>query len=175
MKLRTILLLCLFATQYAFGQQVPEVSKTGFTAAALQQPLYALDGGQTTTGAVLDAHKGKTVLLYVWAMWCPDCLKGFPELSAFRKANPDVPVVYFSLDREEKQWKDGIEKFRLEGAHYWFKTGWKNDFTDAIDLNWIPRYLIIAPDGRIAHYYSVKADDPALQEAVDASRAQASN
>ncbi len=162
-----LLLLTVLVAHVAMAQKTPEVLKTAFTAEARQQPLYAVDGKQTTAGTVLEAYKGQTVLLYIWAMWCPDCLKGFPELKAFQAANPDVPVVYFSLDREEQRWKEGIEKFDLEGAHYWFKTDWKNDFTNAIDLNWIPRYLIINPDGGIAHYYAVKADDPALQQAVD--------
>lgn len=162
-----IVLLAVLVAQAAAAQEAPAVSKTAFTAEALQQPLYTLNDEQTTAGDVLAAYQGQTVLLYIWAMWCPDCLKGFPELKAFQAANPDVPVVYFSLDRQEQQWKDGIEKFKLEGAHYWFKTDWKNDFTDAIDLNWIPRYLIIDPEGNIAHYYAVKADDPALQQTVD--------
>lgn len=170
MKFIHIFICCVFFAQFAFGQEAPAVSKTAFSEAALQQPLFTLDGQQTTAGSVLAANNGKTVLLYIWATWCPDCLKGFPELYAFQKANPDVHVVYFSLDREEQRWQDGVRKFKLEGEHYWFKTDWKNDFTTAIDLNWIPRYLIIAPDGKIAKYYAVKANDPALQEAVDALR-----
>ncbi len=170
MKFFYITLCCAFLVQLARGQEAPATSKTEFSEAALQQPLFTLDGQQVTAGSILDANKGKTILLYIWAAWCPDCLKGFPELHAFQKANPDVHTVYFSLDREEQQWKNCIQKFELEGEHYWFKTGWKNDFTNAIDLNWIPRYLIISPDGRIARYYAVEADDPALQEAVDALR-----
>lgn len=162
-----ILLFSVLVAHMALAQQAPAVLKTEFTGAALQQPLFDLDGEQTAAGEILETYRGKTVLLYIWAMWCPDCLKGFPELKAFQAANPDVPVVYFSLDREEQRWKDGIKKFDLKGVHYWFKTDWKNDFTNAIDLNWIPRYLIIGPEGGIAHYYAVKADDPALQEAVD--------
>lgn len=168
MKLIHIFICCVCFAQFAFGQEAPAVSKTAFPEAALQQALFSLDGQQTTAGSVLAANKGKTILLYIWATWCPDCLKGFPELYAFQKANPDVETVYFSLDREEEQWQDGVRKFKLEGEHYWFKTDRKNDFTNAIDLNWIPRYLIIAPDGKIAKYYAVKANDPALQEAVDA-------
>ncbi len=170
MKMIYTTILAFFFANLAFGQQAPPTSKTTFPTTALEQPLFDLEDNQTTTGTVLEAHRGKTILLYIWAMWCPDCLEGFPELQAFQAANPDVPVVYFSLDREEKQWKDGIDKFKLEGDHYWFKTGWKNQFTDAIDLNWIPRYLVIDPDGGIATYYAVKADDPALQQAVDALR-----
>jgi len=168
MKTVFLFLLGVFFVQLSMGQKAPAVSKTELSETALQQPLFGLDGQQKTAGEILDANKGKTVLLYIWASWCPDCIKGFPELYALQKANPDVHTVYFSLDRQEQQWKGGIEKFHLEGEHYWFKTEWKNDFTNAIDLNWIPRYLIIGPDGRIAKYYAVKADDLALQEAIDA-------
>ena len=168
MKNIVAIILGLFVSQLAFGQKAPEVMKTAFPDSALTQPLFDMEGLQTTTGAVLEAPKGKTVLLYIWAMWCPDCLEGFPALQAFQATNPDVEVVYFSLDREEQRWKDGIEKFQLTGDHYWFKTGWKNAFTNSIDLNWIPRYLIVDPQGGIATYYAVDASDPALQAAVDA-------
>jgi len=168
MKANILILLGVILAHVATAQKAPAVSKTAFPDSALRQPLYALDGQQKTAGEILAAHKGKTVLLYIWAAWCPDCLKGFPELYALQKANPDLHTVYFSLDRQEEQWKNGIEKFKLQGEHYWFKTEWKNNFTNAIDLNWIPRYLIIGPDGHIKHYYAVKADDPALQEAIDA-------
>ncbi len=129
MKLIHTFIFSVFLAQLAVGQQPPTVSKTEFSEAALLQPLFAPDGQQTTARSILAANKGKTVLLYIWAAWCPDCIKGFPELYAFQRANPDVHVVYFSLDRKEEQWQDGIRKFKLEGEHYWFKTDWKNAFT----------------------------------------------
>ena len=150
------------------GQEAPAVSKTIFADSALAQPLFATDGSQTTVKQVLQANRGKTVLLYVWASWCPDCLKGFPALFELQKANPEVPVLFLSLDREEQRWIDGIAKHQLKGEHYWFKSGWKNAFTNYIDLNWIPRYMVIDPEGNIAKYYAVDAGDPAIQQAIDA-------
>lgn len=149
------------------AQQAPESSKTFFSDTALAQTLFDLDGREVRAGDVLTANKGKKVLLYVWATWCPDCLEGFPQLFELQKNNPDLHVLFFSLDREESRWKEGIEKFGLKGEHYWFKTAWKNDFTEYIDLNWIPRYLLLDTGGSIAKYYSVKADDPELQAAID--------
>lgn len=168
MKVITIFLISLFgAATLANAQEAPAVSKSVFTDSSLTQPLFAPDGKRTTVGQVLAANKGKTVLLYVWATWCPDCLKGFPELYALQTANPDVHFLFLSLDREEQRWIEGIAKYQLKGEHYWFKTGWKNAFTNYIDLNWIPRYLVIDRNGKIAKYYAVKADDPAIQQAID--------
>src|SRR5690554_8170052 len=89
MKKIHLLILTLFFAHIAVAQKAPEISKTAFPDTALVQPLFDLEGAQTTTGAVLEAYKGKTVLLYIWAMWCPDCLEGFPALQAFQAANPD--------------------------------------------------------------------------------------
>src|SRR3546814_18470834 len=114
-----VLLLTILVAHVAVAQQAPAALKTEFTAEALQQPLFAPDGQQTPAGDVLEAYKGQTVLLYIWAKWCPDCLKGFPELKAFQAANPDVQVEYFSWDREEQRWKAGVRKFEPEGEPYW--------------------------------------------------------
>lgn len=152
----------------ANGQEAPASAKTVFADSSLAQPLFAPDGRQTTIGQVLDANKGKTVLLYVWATWCPDCIEGLPKLMALQQANPDVHFLFLSLDREEQRWINGITKYQLKGEHYWFKTGWKNAFTNYVDLNWIPRYMVIDPEGGIAHYYAIEANDPAIQQAIDA-------
>ena len=165
LQMLAVVFLTTFMT--AKGQEAPAVSKTMFVDSALTQSLFATDGAQTTVGSVLEANRGKTVLLYVWASWCPDCLKGFPALFELQKANPDVHFLFLSLDREEQRWIDGIEKHQLKGEHYWFKSGWKNAFTNYIDLNWIPRYMVIDPDGNIANYYAVEADEPAIQQAID--------
>jgi len=76
------------------------------------------------------------------------------------------------LDREEQRWIDGIAKYKLEGEHYWFKTGWKNAFTNYIDLNWIPRYMVIDLTGKIVMYYAITADDPEIQQTIDAIKRQ---
>lgn len=171
MKTIQLFLLNLFAViTVVMGQEAPAVFKTVFADSSLTQSLFAPDGKQTTVGQVLEANRGKTVLLYVWATWCPDCIKGFPALYALQEANPDVHFLFLSLDREEQRWIDGLAKYQLKGEHYWFKTGWKNAFTNYIDLNWIPRYMVIDPKGKIAKYYAVKADDPAIQQAIDRAK-----
>lgn len=170
MNMKKHLILILVTLSYSWGikaQQAPETSKTVFSEQALAQSLFDPDGQEVKAGDILEANKGKKVLLYVWATWCPDCLEGFPQLFELQKNNPDLHVLFFSLDREEQRWIEGIDKFGLKGEHYWFKTAWKNDFTEYIDLNWIPRYLLLDADGKIAKYYSVKADDPELQAAID--------
>lgn len=158
----TFLFCTLFlGLNFILAQQAPEHNKTTFDEKALLQPIFDLDGQTTSVQAIFEKHQGKIILLDVWASWCPDCITGLPELKQVQKDYPEVVYLFFSLDRvgKEAAWKNAIEKFNIEGEHYWFNTEWKNDFTEFIELNWVPRYVLIDQDGKIAHYYAVKADD----------------
>lgn len=163
----SIWVFCLVLSGFNLSaQEVPTEIKTEFDSVSLSQKLLDLEGNQMTVGEVFQKYKGKMILLDVWASWCPDCIKGLPKLKEVQKEFPDVVYLFFSLDRigKEEAWKKGIEKFDIQGEHYWFNADWKNDFTNNIDLNWIPRYILIDQSGKIAHYYAIHADDPEMLE-----------
>ena len=149
-----------------YAQEAPTELKTEFDETALNQPIQDLEGNKLTVGEVLKKYEGKIVLLDIWASWCPDCIKGLPKLQNVQKEFPELVYLFFSLDRigKEDAWKNGIEKYKIEGEHYWFNSEWKNDFTNYIGLNWIPRYMLIDTTGKIAHYYAIHADDPQMME-----------
>ena len=153
------------------AQKLPDNDKTEFSKASLEQSILDIDGNITSVGDIFSKYEGKVIYLDIWASWCPDCIVGLPALKKIQKKYPDVVYVFFSLDRvgKEDAWKNAIEKFEIEGDHYWFNTEWKNDFTDHIDLNWVPRYMIIDQTGKIAYYYSVHADDPRMIQSLEKS------
>ena|SRR5690554_6591156 len=161
-----ILFLALLSISKA--QEVPTEMKTEFDETSLSQTLQDLDGNQMTVGEVFKKYEGKIILLDVWASWCPDCIKGLPALKEVQRQYPELVYLFFSLDRigKEEAWKNGIEKFDIQGEHYWFNTEWKNEFTNYIGLNWIPRYLLIDKEGKIAHYYAIHANDTTMMETL---------
>ncbi len=169
MKMFRKIVLTTFVLSFFFveAQKVPEQNKEVFPVEALNQSIKNQEGKDVTIQSILDQYKGNVVVLDIWATWCKDCLIGFPALEELQAKNPDVKFVYFSLDKNQDAWKKGIEKYQLVGDHYWFDQGWKNDFNNQIDLNWIPRYLVLDKEGKIAKYYAVKADDPAVQETLE--------
>ena len=107
----------------------------------------------------------RSVLEDVWASWCKDCVAGFPALKALQKEEPDVAYVFLSVDNERDKWLKGIDKYDLEGSHYRLGA-WEGDFTDFIGLDWIPRYIIVGPDGKIQLMKAIKVDDPAIMETI---------
>lgn len=159
-------LLISFFVATISAQEFPTELKTDFDSVSLNQNIVDKDGNTTTVGKIIESHKGKIIFIDLWASWCGDCIKGMPKLKEVQQQNPDLVYLFFSLDKNEDAWKKGIDKYEIKGEHYWFSSGWKNDFTNYIGLNWIPRYMLIDAEGKIAHYYAIHADDPQMMEAL---------
>jgi hypothetical protein len=55
----------------------------------------------------------------------------------------------------------------LKGEHFWVEEGMKGVFGKSIDLDWIPRYMVVDQRGNIALYKAIEANDPKLAEAIE--------
>lgn len=99
--------------------------------------------------ASLEAYRGKTVFLNIWATWCPPCVGEMPSIARLaeepRLRDRGIAFVCVSVDDTN----DIVRQF-LEGR------SWKMDFFRSQDLPsvfqtaGIPATFIIGPDGRIA-------------------------
>ncbi|WP_267402145.1 MULTISPECIES: thioredoxin family protein [unclassified Chryseobacterium] len=165
-KLLLILMINIFGLSYA--QEVPKVLKTSFSKEALAQKLENKEGKTVTIQQILDQHKGKVLVIDFWAGWCRDCLKALPKAKELEESNKNIDFVFLSLDRSREGFEKSIERFEMKDKeNYWFSTGWKNDFNNYIDLNWIPRYMVIDQKSAIAKYYAISPEDPEIQSTID--------
>ena len=138
--------------------QAQKVQKTSFSDEALAEKLLAADGSQTAFKDILKKYKGKTLVIEVWASWCGDCVKAMPKLKELQANNPKVSYLFLSADKTAEKWKIGIEKHELKGDHFMMNDGMKGVFGKAIDLDWIPRYIIIDKKGKIVLYRAIETD-----------------
>lgn len=131
---------------------------------ALELEIKSEKGKQTTLGEVIKSHKGKPILIDIWATWCPDCIKGMPKVHDLQNQfKNDVVYLFLSFDRTEEAWIKGIEKYKVNGENYLILSDWKTGkLKAAIDLDWIPRYILVDKNGKIAHYRAIEADDQEL-------------
>ncbi|HRP89356.1 MAG TPA: thioredoxin family protein [Edaphocola sp.] len=152
--------LCNLWVGLVFGQKAPEINKSKFSKAALSQMVYKVNGDSLSVKKVLKQHRGTVVVLDLWAVWCKDCLAVMEDNHKLKERFPDVKFIYLSLDRSDTAWYKALEKYHLTNEeNYWFKSGWKNSFNNYIDLNWIPRYLVLNKKGAISGYYFVHPKD----------------
>jgi len=136
--------------------------ETQFSTEALHDELTTINGTSVEFKSILEEHKGKTVFIDVWASWCKDCLQGLPSVKALQAAHPEVDFVYLSLDKSLGAWKKGIDRLQIKGDHYYIQSGWKGALGTFLDLDWIPRYMIIDKQGSIKVFKAIKTSDITL-------------
>ncbi len=140
--------------------------KAEFSKEALSETLLTTTGEQIKFQEILKKQKGKTILIEVWASWCGDCIKAMPKLKELQNNNPNVSYVFISMDKTADKWKQGIEKHELNGLQYMANDGMKGKFGKAIDLDWIPRYIIIDKTGKIVVYRAIETDFEQINETL---------
>ena len=158
MKKTAYILLFLISVLNCKAQEKP----TQFSEAALNDTFIALDGDATTFKAILESNKGKTIIVDIWASWCSDCIKGMPKVKKLQENYPDLAYVFLSLDKTQDAWKKGIEKYGVNGQNYFMQSGWKGPFGEFVQLDWIPRYMVIDQNGNIKLFKAIEADDEQL-------------
>ena len=89
-----------------------------------------------------------------------------PKVKKLQKKNKNVVFLFLSLDKTTENWKKAIKTFKIKGEHYYIASGWKGAFCSSIDLDWIPRYIVINPEGEISLYKAIKADDDRISNAL---------
>jgi thiol-disulfide isomerase/thioredoxin len=149
------LLLIVGVITYSF-REVP--AKKEFSKESLSATLLSTDGSQVAFKDILKKQKDKITVIEVWASWCGDCVKAMPKVKELQEKNKNVSFVFISMDKTADKWKDGIQKHELKGAQYMANDGMKGVFGQAIDLDWIPRYIIIDATGKIIVYRAIETD-----------------
>ena len=139
---------------------------TAFSEDALNDTFISLEDTNVTFQNIIDAHKGSVVVIDVWASWCGDCLRGMPKVKDIQSQYKDVAYLFLSLDKTQKAWKKGIKKYNVKGEHYFMQSGWKGAFGTFLDLDWIPRYMVIDKQGNIKLFKATKATDIKIIEAI---------
>jgi thiol-disulfide isomerase/thioredoxin len=146
-----------------------QAQKSTFSKEALSEKLVATDGTKVAFDEILKKYKGKTLVIEIWASWCGDCVKAMPKIKELQANNPDAAYLFISMDRKVENWKIGIEKHELKGDHFMATDQMKGVFGKAIDLDWIPRYIIIDKTGKIVLYRAIETDFEKINSVVKES------
>ena len=159
---RIHLIYVLFISLISCNTQSPAY----FTEKALADTFIGLDAEVKSLQTLLDERKGKTFVINVWASWCSDCIKGIPDLKALQAEFSEVEFLFLSEDRSIASWKNALKRYALYGDHYFMPEGNDGPFAKFLNSNWIPRYMVIDPEGKIKVFKVKKVTDPILKQAL---------
>ena len=122
--------------------------------------------GSTTS---LDDLKGKFVYIDVWATWCGPCKQQIPYLQKVEEAyhGKNIEFVSISTDRKNKYnaWRNMIESKGMGGIQLF--AGDDHSFSQAYQINSIPRFILIDPNGNIVDANAPRPSDPSLIKLFD--------
>ncbi len=113
------------------------------------------NGGKTS----LTDLKGKYVYIDVWATWCGPCKREIPFLKKVEKQFHDKNIEFVSIsidnNKDHKAWKKMVTDEALGGTQLFADNNWKSEFVQGYNIQGIPRFILIDPDGNV-----VNADAP---------------
>ena len=164
MKKIIAITVLLFVGNSMFSQNKPApdyLLNQKFPDSVMQFTLQNIASETITFQKLIEKHKGKKVVVDVWASWCKDCLESLPDLQKLQSKTKkkDIDYVFLSLYKTADRWKKAIKKLDIKGDHYFMPTGWKNTLTNYIGLDWIPRYFIIDKEGKVLLPKAVKVSE----------------
>ena len=121
----------------------------------------------------LASFKGKYVYIDVWATWCGPCIQQIPYLQGLEKEYHGKNIEFVSISTDESQrsggsweaaeqkWRDFVKAKSLTGVQLW--SGEDYAFQQAYQINAIPRFILISPEGTIVDANAPRPSDPALK------------
>ncbi|MBI9064844.1 MAG: TlpA family protein disulfide reductase [Marinilabiliaceae bacterium] len=112
----------------------------------------------------LSDFKGKYVYIDVWATWCGPCKAELPYLTIIHKTlnnKSNLEIISVSVDKDKKAWEKMVDKKQLEWPQYIVKEAFKSVLTKQYNINSIPRFILIDPQGKIV---STVADRPSNEQ-----------
>lgn len=119
-------------------------------------------GGTTS----LDDLKGKFVYIDVWATWCGPCKQQIPFLKKIEDEyhGKNIEFISISTDRKNKYnvWKKMIIDRQMGGIQLY--AGDDHSFSQEYQINSIPRFILVDPQGNIVDADAPRPSDPKLIE-----------
>jgi thiol-disulfide isomerase/thioredoxin len=124
--------------------------------------LKTLDGQPASWQAL----RGKAVVVYLWASWCPSCLAGLPELASLARGTDSdkVAVVLLAIDADADQVRAALTTSASPLPVYLAAAPVPDTFAPPS----LPAVVVLRPNGQVAAHYEQPGgyDTPAFKAAL---------
>lgn len=150
------------------GDGVREVVFRPPLSAGDRVPDFELQETATGKSRRLSEFRGKWVLLDFWATWCEPCHKAMDKLRAFLSKHgatlgERAQIIAISLDEERAPAQQMMQARGWDALalHLWAGAdAFGAPIARAFGVNSIPSYVLIDPDGKVAHNEALASTAP---------------
>ncbi|SNR17536.1 TlpA family protein disulfide reductase [Tenacibaculum jejuense] len=129
---------------------------------------YENNAGGTTSLADL---KGKYVYIDLWATWCQPCKAEIPFLKKVEEKYSGKNIAFVSISIDAKAdhdtWKKMVKDEELGGIQLMADKDWQSKFVLDYQVQGIPHFILIDPEGNIVKSYAPRPSNKKLIELFD--------
>jgi thiol-disulfide isomerase/thioredoxin len=119
---------------------------------------------------VLANYKGKFVLIDLWGSWCMPCIRQIPYLKQLetKYSKDKIAFISISLDNQTKSWHRAMRTTGVDTTNnYLLLNANRTSFCKTYDINVIPRFLLIDPNGKVINDNTPLPADDSLVQLLD--------
>jgi thiol-disulfide isomerase/thioredoxin len=160
------------ATNTAYKEEVEEIydNYKNMTSNALSPDFTYTDvNGKTVS---LKELRGKYVYIDVWATWCTPCKAEIPFLTKLEEDYHGKNIYFISLSvdkmKDKPKWESYVKEHNLLGIQLIADKDFSSEFIKKFNINSIPRFILIDPQGRIISGDAKRPSNPELRKELDA-------
>lgn len=115
----------------------------------------------------LKNFKGKYVYIDLWATWCMPCRKELPYLMqlADKFKGRNITFLGLSIDKDKTKWENRVKAGGLVGTQ--LLIGNENSFLKDYNIDGIPRFILLNPEGRIINNNMTRPSSPEIEEVLN--------
>ena len=119
--------------------------------------------------------KGKLLIIDFWFTGCVPCRAEMPYFDKLSMKYKDQPVQFLSVSLDTgnqlmAKWREMIMAHKGDTKVLFLNlpNGFKNSFTQKMNIHSVPRIMLIDQQGNIIDAYAKRPSDPKLQKQIDA-------
>jgi thiol-disulfide isomerase/thioredoxin len=143
---------------------------TGYVQNTKSLYLINKDGSTISLEKLLHDYKGYIIYIDFWASWCAPCRASMPYSGQLRDLykNTKVVFVYMSIDKDADKWLEAskVEKLDTIKTNYLIVNKDNSIFLKQINLQSIPRYLLIDKNGNIIYKNAPDPKSPEIKKVI---------
>ena len=125
----------------------------GFIATALNKDTFSLKNFQ-----------GKYAVVNVWATWCQPCQAQVPYFDGLAEQYAGQNIAFIALSIDDGRWNWEWDAGRRYPKVIQLHANDKNSFSQVYGIDYIPRYILIGPDGKIINAQMPEPSSPLFEE-----------